>query len=111
MALPYAAGKIPVSATPPGIIKAGEGWGLTIVKNDKVTLTKFGDEMLSMICAHKDAIVEEQEGKARARAGDAGGQYLDEIGVFDLTKLNEDQWSTFVKKITDTYMYWRLSSK
>lgn len=109
LSLSYVAGRVPVSATPPAVVEAGRSWGLIITKDDEAIFTKFGDDMLRMIIAHKDAIVAKQEERARIEAGNAGGQYLDEINVFDLSKLKEDQFLTFIKRVTDTYMFYRLA--
>lgn len=111
LALSYAAGNVPASAWPPVSLSQGVSWGLITTNGDDVSLTKYGDDMLSMIIAHKDAINEEQDRKARDKAGEAGGRYLEMLGVFDLSKLTEDQWDAFLKAVTDTFLSYRLSRK
>lgn len=36
---------------------------------------------------------------AALAGGDAGGMYLDEIGVTDLSKLDGDQWREFLRRV------------
>ena len=38
---------------------------------------------------------DEIERKAVGKGGQAAGAYLDQIGVFDMSKLTRDQWESF----------------
>ncbi|QDP60539.1 MAG: hypothetical protein Unbinned338contig1000_32 [Prokaryotic dsDNA virus sp.] len=43
--------------------------------------------------------VKPDEKTAAAIGGNAGGEYLDSIGVFDLRQLSPDQWGEFCGRI------------
>lgn len=43
-------------------------------------------------------------------AGKVGGEYLDSIGVFDLSKLTRAQWQMFLDIVCTTYVE-RLASR
>lgn len=111
MALPYAAGNVPASAWPEASLSQGVSWGLITTNGDEVSLTKFGDDMLAMIIAHKDNLNKEADAKARDKAGELGGKYLEEIGITDLEKLDAKQWDSFLKRITDAFLFYRYSTK
>jgi len=40
---------------------------------------------------------------ASLHGGDMGAEYLESIGVFDLSKLTPDQWRTFLVTVTSNY--------
>jgi len=112
LSIAYAVGSIPMSATPVSIFEAGKSWGIIVQSGpDRISLTPYGEKVMNEEIARKDAIVREQEGRARARAGDAAGRYLDDLGKTDLATLKPEEWAKFCMTMCDTYMYWRLSSK
>lgn len=112
MAIAHALGSIPISATPAKVFEAGKAWGVIIQNGpDAFTLTAYGDKVITEELARKDAAVRESEARARKKAGDAAGAYLDEIGKTDLATLTAQQWDTFCEKLTASFMYWRLASK
>lgn len=43
------------------------------------------------------------EKAAIGKGGEAGGEYLDSIGQYDLSRLTAEQWSTFLAKILTGY--------
>lgn len=110
MSIAYAFGAVPISATPTAIFTAGVSWGVIIQNGvDSFCLTAYGDRIAYEEIARKDAIVAEQEKRARQKAGEVAGAYLDEIGKTDLATLTADQWETFCTKMTATFMHWRLA--
>ena len=38
------------------------------------------------------------------KASQFGGEYLDSIGVYDLTRLTEEQWATFIECVVDGFL-------
>lgn len=111
MALAYAAGNVPASAWPEASLSQGASWGLISTNGDDVSLTKYGDDMLSMIITHKDTLNKEADAKARLKGGELGGAYLEQIGITDLEKLNAEQWDGFLKRVTDGFLFYRYSKK
>jgi len=110
LSIAYAFGVVPISATPNAVFEAGRSWGVIIQNGpDSYCLTAYGDRIAHDEMARKDKIVAEQERRARKKAGDAAGAYLDEIGKTDLAKLTPDQWEKFCERLTATYMHWRLA--
>lgn len=112
MAIAFAVGLVPISATPVEYFDAGKSWGL-ITQNgpDTFCLTAYGDRVMHEEIARKDMIAEKIEAQARQKAGDRAGQYLDDLGQTDLAKLTADQWAKFCEHMTTTYLYWRLATK
>lgn len=47
--------------------------------------------------------LDEYERRALEDGGNAGGQYLDEIGKTDLASLDEEEWGTFLGKVLQGY--------
>lgn len=108
MALSFAAGNVPASAWPEATLSQGVSWGLISTSGDDVALTKYGDDMLTMILNHKDDVNEKRDEQARSMAGDAGGAYLEKISKFDLSTLTASEWDEFLKVVTNTFLYNRL---
>lgn len=46
----------------------------------------------------------EAEQDAMLKAGQAGGEYLDSIDKFDLSKLTHGEYMTFVEAVITTYL-------
>lgn len=112
MSLAYAVGSVPISATPKAVFEAGRSWGLILQNGpDSFCLTAYGDEIMHAEITRKDNLVKASEARARKRAGEAAGGYLDEIGKTDLATLTATQWDTFCERMTSNFMYWRLASK
>lgn len=111
MALSFGVGNVPASAWPEAVLSQGVSWGLVITNGDDASLTKYGDDMVHLVIAMKDGQAEEQDARAREKASQAGGAYLDGLGVYELDKLSEEQWNGFIKKITGTFLFHRLASK
>lgn len=47
--------------------------------------------------------LDDYERRALEDGGNAGGEYLDEIGKTDLASLDEAEWSTFLGKVLTGY--------
>lgn len=47
--------------------------------------------------------MEPWENESAHNAGRMGGEYLESIGIFDLSKLSKDQWNTFLECVCLAY--------
>lgn len=66
---------------------------------DDPTCLKFGRKVLNMPQKKLDAF----EKKALRLAGDEAGQYLEQIGKTDLSKLDEPEWHQFCEKMLTAF--------
>lgn len=47
--------------------------------------------------------IQDWEKDAAHNAGRVGGEYLESVGVFDISKLTKEQWETFLECVCMAY--------
>lgn len=104
LAISFAAGKVPVSATDEAVVSAGISWGVVSVLGDALILTKHGEALMWAHIAARDEINNAKDAKARVIAGEAAGQYLDKLGVTDVALLDGEKWDKFCATMVNTYV-------